>query len=381
MFKKIEVWLWKNNLHPLSFQGMKYHPIGGGDPVSIGIAVGTVVAGGVTASAGAKEKRGAENRATDFANQQAFEAKEEQKRLEEKFGLTEGELEREETAFRLEGERIGEAERRAGLTGEELLRETGPETRALLDQIAGRVGMTGEELFRAEGEIPSALADQILAGVKDPTKGFEDTLEQNLEIVRQQVNQEAQRRGVFGGLPEGGIRFEQLGRAGVELAIGKARESEAARQQALSNASALSSTILNLSATARGEAGTVGERSIQAQEQARAELDALLANAQSLSAGARGRAADVGISARSQIEPALGRQADITTDILGLQRGEGAARERAGLELIGESIPGGNISLTGTAQEKSSTSGIEDLLAEFSKKGSKQTLGEFTGRR
>ena len=93
-------------------------------------------------------------------------------------------------------------------TGESLLRELGPDTQALLDTIAAERGMTGEELFRKEGAINAQLQEQVLGDLTNSP--FESQLENNLELVRMQVNQEAQRRGVFGGLPEGGIRFEQL---------------------------------------------------------------------------------------------------------------------------------------------------------------------------
>lgn len=285
-----------------------------------------------------KQQEQAQSRAEEFARDQAEEAKVEQVRLEEKFGLTPGELEREERTFALEQTRITEAQRRAGLTGEELLREAGPETRRLLDTIAERFDMTGEELFKAEGEIPTALAEQVLAGVQEPSKFFEDTLKEQLELARTQINAEAQRRGVFGGRPEGGIRFEMLGRAGVELAIKSAREKEAARQQGLSNAFQLAQQFEELSSIARGEAGTVGERSLSEQERARTELDTLLANVQGLSERARGRAAEVGIQARQVTEPGRAFERETISDIEGIRIGEAQARERAGLELIGQGV-------------------------------------------
>ena len=244
-------------------------------------AAGAVGAAAISSSAQSKAAASAE----ELAREQQTTALAEQKRLEEKYGLTPGELAREQRLYGLpEGEepiKIGEGlevrqqtelERRAGMSGEELLREVGPDTRALLDQIAARQGKTGEELFREEGAIPQELADQILADVQAPGGKYIDTLNQQLELARTMVNAEANRRGVFSGLPEGGIRFENLGRAGVDLAIKSATEKMNARQQDLSNASVLASLFQNLSAGARSEAGTVGERALTEKTGARSEL-------------------------------------------------------------------------------------------------------------
>src|SRR3990167_6746122 len=89
------------------------------------------------------------------------------------------------------------AQKRAAKNAEELARETGPETRRLLDEIAARQGKTGEELFREEGgDLGKILSEQAISG--KPTEMFEP----ELELTRQMVNAEANRRGVFGGLPE-----------------------------------------------------------------------------------------------------------------------------------------------------------------------------------
>lgn len=340
--------------------------------------------GALISRKGAKEQRAAETRAQEFAAGQTAEAKKEQQRLEEKFGLTPGELEREERTFELEKTRQAEAERRAGLTGEELLSEAGPETRALLDRVASRFGMTGEELFRAEGEIPAALQKQVLAGAREPGGTFEDTLEQQLELVRNEINQEANRRGVFGGKPEGGIRFEDLGRAGVELAIKSAREKQAARQQDLSNAAELASRFQELSQIARGEAGTVGERSIQEQERARTELDQLLGSFQELSASARGRAAEVGLRApgAAGVPAAQAREAGVVTDIEGLRIGRAAEKERAGLELIGQgvSVATGGLPTPTAGTPPIAPSSFADLTAVTARRDPIAELGSLSGR-
>jgi len=183
-------------------------------------------------------------------------AKEEQKRVEEKFGtLTPDELDREQRQFALEKERQTELKRRAGLSGEELLVEQGGLTKDLIEKIRGRQGLSGEELFASEGELNRKIGQEALSD--DPLAW----LSPELELARQRVNAEANRRGVFGGQPEGGIRFEQLGRANVDLAV-KAASERIAQRNSLANA------YLTLGSSVRSEAGTVAERGLTASERA-----------------------------------------------------------------------------------------------------------------
>src|SRR3990167_5216233 len=83
-----------------------------------------------------QKAREAEENAKQVAEQQKVEAKVEQQRLEEKYGLSPGELERQDRMFALEKERQTALQGRAGKTGEELLKEGGGEiTSGLLDQV------------------------------------------------------------------------------------------------------------------------------------------------------------------------------------------------------------------------------------------------------
>ncbi len=209
----------------------------------------------------------------------------EQKRLEEKYGLSPGELDQQNRTFELEKRREAALTGRAAKTGEELIEEQGQTTQSLLAKIRSRLGKTGEELFLEGGGAP---AKSYFERVSRPVDT--DVFNEELSLVRNMVNQEANRRGVFGGLPEGGIRFEQLGRAGVELAIKSARES-------LAQKSSLASTLINLSTGARGEAAVVGETALSESGKARNELDQFLAQQQQVSAQAQGRAAGVGLHA------------------------------------------------------------------------------------
>ena len=345
-----------------------------------------------------QQKKAAEN-AADLAREQQSTAIAEQQRLEEKYGLTPGELAREQRLFGipegeeaikfasdslgLEPQQQKTLEERAGMSGEELLRTVGPQTRQLLDDIASRQGKTGEELFRQEGAIPQELANQVLAEVKDPEKFYQDTLNQKLELARTMVNQEANRRGVFGGQPEGGIRFEQLGRAGVDLAIKSASESMAQRQQALANASQLASQFQSIAGGARSEAGTVAERGLLEQTGARNDLNSFLQLMEQSTAAAKGRVANVATGASAAAQQQTGQA---YSNLIGIEgyKGNIQGPAQAGLSSIGQigaDYLGSTISSTKSTTPITGVdhSSLEYLRESGSNYDSARALGEISG--
>lgn len=267
----------------------------------------------------------AEQQAQQVAEQQKVEAKQEQARLEQKYGLSPGELERQDRMFALEKERQTALQGRAGKTGEQLISEEGgPGTAGLVNRVNERLGKSGQDLFLQEGGQP---AQDYYNRVTAPTD--QGTFGNELELVRQKVNAEANRRGVFGGLPEGGIRFEQLGRAGVELAIKSAKEKMAQQQS-------LATGFINLAQNARAEAGTVGERALTASGGARNELDAFLANQQQLTQQSQGRSANVGLGAAGIADQGAARSYNTVQDIYGQQVGRSQAVEDRNLAMLGD---------------------------------------------
>ena len=267
----------------------------------------------------------AEQQAMQRAEQEKVESRAEQQRLEEKYGLSPGELERQDRMFALEKERQTALTGRAGKTGEQLISEEGgPGTAELVNRVNERLGKSGQDLFLQEGGQP---AQDYYNRVTSPTD--EGIFGNELELVRQMVNQEANRRGVFGGLPEGGIRFEQLGRAGVELAIKSAREKMAQQQS-------LATGFISLAQNARAEAGTVGERALTASGGARNELDAFLANQQQLNQASQGRAASVGLGAANIADAGAARSYGTITDIYGQQVGRAQAEEDRNMAMLGD---------------------------------------------
>lgn len=359
-----------------------------------------VAAGGVAANVmGARAERKAQDRAENFAREQQAreeevakqtkqeeqllserqrdEAKQERLRLEAKTELTPDELEREKRTFDLERKRQTELERRAGASGEDLLRELGPNTRQLLDEVAARQGKTGEQLFREDG---GRVADLLLEELSAP--GPSAAFEPELDLALQKINQDANRRGVYGGLPEGGIRYENLGRASVDLAIKSAGERLAQRQ-------ALASNLINLKAGARNEGALVSSSAYQASGGARDEISALLQDLEAMSASrrdARNRQL-LGISGQEDINrrEAFNREgASIDTaggrsitaaqnfggsmqELAGQQYGAASRMREQGLDLIGL---GGQVAMGGMGRPPTSASvptGQVDLLSSMSK--------------
>ena len=341
--------------------------------VATGTAILAAAALGTGAAVyGSSQASKAQSQAETFANEQQRAAEAEQKRLEEKYGLTTGELEREQRLFGLkpgeekisltgglEQKTQAEKERRASMSGEELLAEGGTTTKALLDTIAKRLGMSGEDLFREIGGTASQYADIISQDLQDPYADYQSTLEPELELARQMVNAEANKRGVFAGQPEGGIRFEQLGRAGVDLAIKSASERMAYRQQTLTNAVNAINAYSTLQTGARSEAAGVADKALSEKERARAELDTLLANMQNLQSTAKGREANVAVSGAQLVQ----NQRAITTDELmgmyGTQAAQGNELVKSGLSLAGDILTSTPAKTTTT---KTSEIALNDLL-------------------
>lgn len=297
-----------------------------------------IAIGAGTAAVGAIGQHNAQQQAERTAQQQREEAQQEQQRLEEKYGLTPGELDREQRTFDLEKQQQEDLTKRAGMSGEDLLRQNGQISGTLLDQIQKRQGMTGTDLFLQEGGQP---AQDYYNRVTAP--GVSDTFAPELELARQQVNAEANRRGVFGGSPEGGIRFEQLGRAGVDLAIKSAREKMAQQQ-------ALTSAIIGQSTNARADAANVGAQGISAADRARQELQQFLGNQQNLTASAKGREAQVAVGASGNAQNASNQSYGYQQDLLGQQIGQGQSLQQSGFNLIGQQIPTDIFGQTSTQQ-------------------------------
>lgn len=318
-------------------------------PIVVGAAVLGTAAVASTVIGGQQAKKG-QKAALSAAEAEAERAREEQLRIEEKFGtLTPEEQDREKENYRLAQERQKEYERRAELSGEELIGEESGINQDLINQLKRRQGLSGEELFADEGELNRKIGQEALSD--DPYA----MLAPELELARQAVNAEANRRGVFGGSPEGGIRFEQLGRANVDLAV-KAAQERIAQRNSLANA------YLTLGANQRAESGTFAERSLSTKERARAELQSFLSGEEANVAAAKGRTTSAAISGANIGEAGAARAFNTRTDVFGQQQGQGAALQAQGLKSLGNI--GGNLITGGLTPAVPSTPGIVPLRGD-----------------
>ena len=276
----------------------------------------------------------ARKEAEEKARQAEEAARAEQARIEAKYGvLTPVEQERETRAAELEKTQQAELERRAGTEGEALLREAGPITRNLLDQIASRSGMTTEQLFLSEG---GEAARQLLKTVTG--SGLDSIYKNELDLALQQTQQELGRRGITPTGTSGDIGLESMGRASVDAAIKGA-------QQRLDAQTGLVNTLLNLASGQRAEAGAVGERALSESGNARTNLLSFLTNLQNLDQSAKNRTTQAGLSAYGTATPSITGFQGVPIDLAASDYGSAQANNAAlygGLADIGTSYLQGN---------------------------------------
>ena len=119
------------------------------------------------------------------------------------------------------------------------------QTGDLLTQLeryrAGLGGMpsgyqTPEQQYQAGGPLAQSYYQQTLAGSQDPYAAFESSLNPQLQLAQDTINRSAASKGLL----RSGIPIEQMGRAGVELAIKEAQNRMAFRDQELARAGQLS---------------------------------------------------------------------------------------------------------------------------------------------
>ena len=250
----------------------------------------------------------AEQKAEQTAREQTQRAEDERSRLEDKFGLQEGELEREGRLFELEKTIQDLLQGRLGRDGETLLKEVGPETAKLFEETARRGRLSGEELFDELGPTAKKFADDV--------RGDEfSLLEPELERSRMFVNQQANRRGVFEGLPEGGIRFEQLGRAAIDKAV-------AASQERLNRTSSIIDAFSQIQTGARTDIAAASDVARGEQTGSREEALGLMRSLQGVTTSARGRATNVGVvGSRDIVNPANQDEFGVRQTLIGRQAG------------------------------------------------------------
>lgn len=98
-----------------------------------------------------------------------------------------------------------------------------------------------QQYLSQTGELGKNMYEQILSELVDPSKYYESTLLPELQIAEDYINRQAQGRGLL----KSGIPIEEMGRAGVELAVKEAQNRMAVRSQAQQKAAALSDFITN----------------------------------------------------------------------------------------------------------------------------------------
>ena len=96
--------------------------------------------------------------------------------------------------------------------------------------------MTGEGQYQQGGPLAKSYYEQTLAGTQDPYAAYESTLAPQLQLAQDQINRSTAQRGLL----RSGIPIEQMGRAGVDLAIKEAQDRMNYRSQELARGGELS---------------------------------------------------------------------------------------------------------------------------------------------
>jgi len=119
------------------------------------------------------------------------------------------------------------------------------ETGQLLQQLAkyfmgmgqAPTGYQGPEAqyLQQAGPLGQQYYEQVLQEAQDPYAYYQSTLEPELTQAQDIINRQAQQRGLI----RSGIPIEQMGRAGVELAIKSAQQRMAAREASLGRTAGL----------------------------------------------------------------------------------------------------------------------------------------------
>jgi hypothetical protein len=89
------------------------------------------------------------------------------------------------------------------------------------------------------GALGTSLYNQTLQGVQNPDALYQSTLQPQLNLASDYINNQYNTRGLMGS----GLNIEQMGRAGAELAIQEANARMQNRQTQMSNAQSLQQNI------------------------------------------------------------------------------------------------------------------------------------------
>jgi len=102
-----------------------------------------------------------------------------------------------------------------------------------------------EQYYRQTGDIGKELYSTTMADLKNPYATYESTLSPQLQAAEDYINASMQKRGLL----QSGLNIENMGRAGVDLAIQDAQNRMAYRADALTRAAGMADTIQSTGAS------------------------------------------------------------------------------------------------------------------------------------
>jgi hypothetical protein len=161
-----------------------------------------------------------------------------------------------------------------------LISDEQPEQRQRLESIL-RLQPQMEDILRniSQGRtsgyytpLESQIQGRLSQDLTNPTQSYEDTFTPQFELLRDKMRSQAAQRGIVGS----GLELENMGRAGIDLAIAQANARNQSRQQGISNA---------LAGNQQVEGGVINRQ---------AGLQNYLANLQSMQSSERARQSQLG---------------------------------------------------------------------------------------
>ena len=188
---------------------------------------------------------------------------------------------------------------RFGMSPQDLFGGISPAAAGLQERLTSQAGLTPDQQFGALGPEAGQLSQRVQQNLQTPPQiPFEDTFNPEYQLLRQNVLGDAARRGFGTG---SGLEIEQLGRAGVDLAIRKAglRQQNAQinqqlRQQTLSDASSLIAQKFGVSQSVASQLAALIEAQHGLKTEATGQQEGLVQSQQSLAEQARQQALGVG---------------------------------------------------------------------------------------
>lgn len=188
-------------------------------------------------------------------------------------------------------------------------------------------GQTSQYYTPLEAQLQGRLSQDLA----NPLQSYEDTFQPLLTQLQDRVRSQAAQRGLVGS----GLELENMGRAGIDLAIAQANQRNQARQQATSNALAGNQQIEAGGQNRRAELGNYLSNQQSLVDTSRAREKAILEQAATLPLGVR---TDTNANVLNTNQAARQRTFELESQTLQQQQGARQSQNQALGQLLGAGV-------------------------------------------